>query len=184
MDANELIIGLLALLIGGGLMYAIRRQQNGHESDATTFKDLRTRVKVLEGELADLHQQAVIWQRDSEKLKTLQVAFDAMLASLWEVKQHNASLSHEMATLQATNERLKQRIETPSPTSRLRELIIRRLDAAEVRTLTADLGADYESLAGAGHAAKVQALLEWCERREVVDKLTVVLRQQRPDVLA
>lgn len=57
-----------------------------------------------------------------------------------------------------------------------------RFDEAELRGLTYELNVDYEGLLGQGKAAKVQALVEYMERRNRMDDLMRIIRRERPEV--
>ena len=64
--------------------------------------------------------------------------------------------------------------------ARLRRLIGQHFNEDELRELALDLGLDYEDVAGAGKKAKVQELVLYFERRQLLDELVEVARERRP----
>ena len=66
--------------------------------------------------------------------------------------------------------------------SKLRELLTKRFDVEELRSLVFDLGVDYDSLRGEGQAAKARELVAYLERRDRVLDLVELGQKLRPDV--
>jgi HEAT repeat protein len=64
----------------------------------------------------------------------------------------------------------------------LRQILTERFDKGELGTLCFDLGVDYDDLPGEGNQAKAKDLVAYCERRERIDELIAIGKQQRPDV--
>jgi hypothetical protein len=67
-------------------------------------------------------------------------------------------------------------------TTRLREALNTHYNDDELRTLCADLGVDYDNLAGGTKQSKVRELVDYLRRRERVYDLIEVVSKQRPDV--
>ncbi len=65
---------------------------------------------------------------------------------------------------------------------RLRQILVERFDADELRTLSYDLGVDFEVLDAVGKAGKARELIAYLERREQLGELIRVGRLHRPDV--
>ena len=66
--------------------------------------------------------------------------------------------------------------------SKLRELLTKRFDLEELRSLVFDLGIDYDSLRGEGQAAKARELVAYLERRDRVLDLVELGQKLRSDV--
>lgn len=64
----------------------------------------------------------------------------------------------------------------------LRNILIQRFDEGELRTLTMDLGVDYENLPDKGKDNKARELVYFLERRNQVLELVEIGKQQRPDI--
>ena len=64
----------------------------------------------------------------------------------------------------------------------IRTILIERFDEGELRTLTADLGVDYDSLPGQGKANKARELVSFLERRDQLSNLVEIGKQQRPNI--
>ena len=64
----------------------------------------------------------------------------------------------------------------------LRELLLKHFDKEELKTLTSDLGVDYDSLRGEGKAGKARELVAYLDRHNGLDKLREVGPRLRPEV--
>ena len=64
----------------------------------------------------------------------------------------------------------------------LRPILTHRLSSGEVRTICFDVGIDYDDLSGGTKPAKIVALLEYLEDRQVLPALLDWLAAQRPDI--
>jgi hypothetical protein len=65
---------------------------------------------------------------------------------------------------------------------KLRQILSRRFDEGELRTLCFDSGMDYDSLPGTGKADKARELVAYFERRERIPDLVRIGKQLRPDI--
>ncbi len=65
---------------------------------------------------------------------------------------------------------------------RLRQALVERFSLDELRTLSYDLGVDFEALDGKGKAGKARELVSYMERRERLDEIVRVGRLHRPDI--
>lgn len=65
---------------------------------------------------------------------------------------------------------------------RLRQILVDRLDAQELRTICFDLGVDYEDLSGETRSGKALALITYLTRRQALAQLLDWLRDNRPDI--
>jgi len=66
--------------------------------------------------------------------------------------------------------------------TQLRQILVTRFDAGELRTLCFDLGIDYDDLPGEGKANKARELVAYLNRRGRISELLKVGEQLRPDV--
>ena len=64
----------------------------------------------------------------------------------------------------------------------LREILDRRFDEGELRTLCFHLGVDYDDLPGQSKADRARELILHCERRECVAEFVAVGKKLRPDI--
>ena len=64
----------------------------------------------------------------------------------------------------------------------LREVLTGRFDDEELRSLSFDLGVDYDLLEGESKAGKARELVAYFERRRRVPELLKVAKRQRPDI--
>ncbi|MCA9956359.1 MAG: hypothetical protein KC434_16640, partial [Anaerolineales bacterium] len=64
----------------------------------------------------------------------------------------------------------------------LRKTISQQFSKEEIRLLCADLGEEYENLAGSTKDAIAQSLVEWMERRERIPELTDAVQQRHPEL--
>jgi hypothetical protein len=64
----------------------------------------------------------------------------------------------------------------------LREVLTGRFDDEELRSLSFDLGVDYDLLEGESKAGKARELVAYFERRRRVPELLNVAKRQRPDI--
>lgn len=55
-------------------------------------------------------------------------------------------------------------------------------DKEELKTLSFQVGADYDALSGEGHHAKARELVEWCERHGMSDALALACFNERPNM--
>ena len=65
--------------------------------------------------------------------------------------------------------------------TQLRQLLVKRFNEGELRTLCFDLGVDYDDLPGLGRADKARELVDYMERHESLSELVRVGQQSRPD---
>lgn len=63
----------------------------------------------------------------------------------------------------------------------LRRQLIASFDLEELKELCADLGVDYDNLAGDGKATKIRELVAYFDRRGTTDELTLAANRRRPD---
>ncbi len=66
--------------------------------------------------------------------------------------------------------------------SQLRQSISKQFDLAELHRLCADLGLDYENLAGATKDEKVVSLAEWAQRHGRIPDLIAAVQQRHPEL--
>lgn len=66
--------------------------------------------------------------------------------------------------------------------TRLRQILARRFNESELRTLCFDLDADYDSLSGAGKADKAREIVDYFDRRNRIPDLVEAVKEQRPDI--
>jgi hypothetical protein len=63
---------------------------------------------------------------------------------------------------------------------RLRQILVERFDAEELKTFSYDLGVDYEDLRGTTPTAKARELIAYLERRNQLQELIQLGKLQRP----
>ena len=66
--------------------------------------------------------------------------------------------------------------------NQLRELLVEHFDVSELRALCFELGIKYEHLKGGALPDKVQELIGYCQRRDLLAKLTQQCQQFRPHI--
>jgi hypothetical protein len=66
--------------------------------------------------------------------------------------------------------------------AQVRNILIERFSEGELRTLTTDLGVDYEVLPSTGKADIARDLIAYLDRRNRVPDLIKLGQQQRPDI--
>jgi S1-C subfamily serine protease len=66
--------------------------------------------------------------------------------------------------------------------TRLHRILTERFDESELRTLCFNLGVDYDDLPDQGKANKARELIRYLDRRQCIQALLEVGRQQRPDI--
>lgn len=64
----------------------------------------------------------------------------------------------------------------------LRQILATRFDDEELRTLSFDLGLDYDSLRGEGKANKAREVVDYFNRRNRIPDLVKAIEEQRPDI--
>jgi hypothetical protein len=143
-------------VLASGLENLVRKLSDELNAANQRIEELERRVVQLEAELKQSKGDYENISRENEGLR--------------------ATLTWLMGTSAMTGQAV-------SLVTRVRETITKRLSADEVRTLATDLGVDYESLAGEGHAAKVRSLVEHLIKRNDLGTLIETLRRGRPDIV-
>ena len=69
-----------------------------------------------------------------------------------------------------------------SDATALRQILAKRFNLEELRTLCVDLKVSYDSLDGEGQEAKARELIAFLQRRERLGELVEYIRQRRPDI--
>ncbi len=64
----------------------------------------------------------------------------------------------------------------------LRDIVIRRFNISELKTLCFDLSVEHEDLPGEGKFGKAQELVAYCQRRSRIPELIKKGQRQRPDI--
>ena len=64
----------------------------------------------------------------------------------------------------------------------LRQTLSQRFSEDELRDLVFDLGLDYDNLPGDGKAGKARELVAYCDRHDLIGKLSETMRRSRPDI--
>ena len=163
----------LAASTWGGIMGQMQQQLETRDAKILI---LETEGSQLRAEVNTLRNEVQVWQ---VKATELQTALEVFTRQLGDNQRRMNALEHEMATLQAENQRLKQISSAPTD---LRILLTTRMDTDEMRVLCQDLKVDYESLAGEGHAAKILALIDYMTRRNDRELLIKTVKRLRPDI--
>jgi hypothetical protein len=68
------------------------------------------------------------------------------------------------------------------PLTELRQILAKRFDESELRTLCFELGEDYENLPPEGKAGKARELISYLERRSRIHELVETGKRLRPDI--
>lgn len=116
---------------------------------------------------------------DQASLRTLVAQLGTLQAENERLKTENHRLSSEVAALTG---RSKFSTMSAALERTLREAIVERLTAEELRTLASDLAVDLDSLGGETLAGRAQQLIDYLRRRQRLGELVTALRRLRPDV--
>jgi hypothetical protein len=70
----------------------------------------------------------------------------------------------------------------PNAKSTLAQKMALKFDDRELKTAVFNLGIDYEELEGKTKTEKIQSLIGFCERRDILSKLVAMCKRERPQV--
>jgi len=100
----------------------------------------------------------------------------------WENTQQQKSAFQVTVEVQPDNHTSTRIMSERELLVKLRQMLATRFDEGELRTLSFDLGVDYDSLSGTGKADKARGLVDYLKRRNDTPDLVEAIDKQRSDI--